>query len=292
MHSNNGREPASVLATIRAALPTLSRSQQGLARLALEDPVSIARLTITDYAERSGTSPASVTRLCRALGLDSYAELRMELALAGQQIEQQGTQQLSGDLAPDAALPDVVDALADMDARSIHETARLLDLDGLGDLIDSVSSAGHVYAMGNGSAHAAAVYLELKLRSLGVATTTFDDLASAVIGISLAKPGDVVVVVTPTGIAREAVPMLTEANRRGCVTVAITGNSRSPAAEIAQHCLITVQAESRLRTGALSSMIAALFLSDCISSGLVIRHHDRSVAALAAVDEAMQSYYW
>lgn len=281
-----------MLATIRAALPTLSKSQQGLARIALEDPAGVARLTITDYAERAGTSPASVTRLSRALGLDSYAQLRMELALAGRQIEQEGGGQISGDLAPDAALTDVVDALADMDARSIHETARMIDLDGLEELIDAVSGAGHVYAMGNGSAHAAAVYLELKLRSLGVATSTFRDMASAIIGISLARPDDVVVVVTPTGIARESVPMLTEANRRGCVTVAITGNSRSAAAEIAQHCLVTVQAESRLRTGVLSSMIASLFLSDCISSGLVIRRHDRSVSALAAVDEAMRNYYW
>lgn len=281
-----------MLATIRAALPTLSNSQQGLARLALEDPGAVARLTITDFAERAGTSAASVTRLCRALGLDSYAELRMGLAVAGQQIEQQGLQRFSGDLAPDAALSDVVDALADMDARSINETARMLDLDGLEELIDAVSAAGHVYTMGNGSAHAAAIYFELKLRSLGVATTTFTDPASAVIGIALARPGDVVVVITQTGVAKESVPMLAEANRRGCVTVAITGNGRSPAAEVAQHCLVTVQAESQLRTGVLSSMIAALFLSDCISSGLVIRRHDRSVAALAAVDEALQEYYW
>lgn len=276
---------------MRASLPTLSKSQRELARLALEDPGLVARLTITDYAARAGTSPSSVTRLWQTLGLDSYAQLRMELALADRPVERSGSHQLSGDLAPDAALSDVVEALADMDARSINETARLLDLDGLEQLIDAVSNAGHVYAMGSGSAHAAALYLELKLRSLGVATTTFDDPASAIIGIATARPGDVVVVVSPTGIARESVPVLKGASEGGCVTVAITGNSRSPAAGIADHCLLTVQAESRLRTGVLSSMIGALFLCDCISSGLVIRHHDRSVAALAAVDKAMQNYY-
>lgn len=290
MHSSNGRDASAILATIRAALPGLSPSQQRLARLAADAPYEVARLTITEFAQRGETSPASVTRLCRALGLDSYAQLRMELAVAGQQLEGEG-QRISGDLTEDSTLSEVVEALGDLDARSIKETARLLDLDALEAVVEAIGDARHVYLMGAGSSHVVAVYLELKLRSLGVATTTFYDMANAVIGIALAEQGDVMLLVTPTGIARESVPVLTEAKRRGCVTVALTGNPRSAVTGVADHCLMTVQGESDLQTGVLSSRVAELFVTDCITSGLVVRRHDRSVRALAAVEEALQSYW-
>ncbi|MGD7705885.1 MurR/RpiR family transcriptional regulator [Microlunatus sp. Y2014] len=290
MHSNNGREPASVLATIRATLPTLSPSQQALARLAVADPQGVARLTITEFASRVGSSAASVTRLCRSLGLESYAELRMGLAVAGQQVEDAGGGALAGDLTADSSLSEVIDQLADLDARSIHETARLLDVDALEAVVNAIAAGGHVYTMGAGSSHVVAIYLELKLRSLQVATTTFIDTPSALIGISLARPGDVVLIVSPTGIATEVEPMFAEAGKRGCVTATITGNSKSPAAESADHVFLTVQGESRLRTGVLSSRITELFLADCVASGVVIRRHDQSIIALAAVEEALANY--
>ena len=45
-------------------------------------PAAAARSTIVELAERSGTSPATVTRFCRALGFVGYADLR--LAIAGE----------------------------------------------------------------------------------------------------------------------------------------------------------------------------------------------------------------
>ena len=54
----------------------------GRARLlpGLTDPAAASRATIVELAERSGTSPATVTRFCRALGFDGYADLRLGIA--------------------------------------------------------------------------------------------------------------------------------------------------------------------------------------------------------------------
>src|SRR5687768_8915594 len=72
----------SVLAKVRAQLPELTGALQRVAELILADPAAAARSTIVELAERSGTSPATVTRFCRALGFVGYAELR--LAIAGE----------------------------------------------------------------------------------------------------------------------------------------------------------------------------------------------------------------
>src|SRR5262249_52601924 len=76
----NGGE--SVLARVRARLPEFTGALRRVAELVLADPASAARSTIVELAEGSGTSPATVTRFCRALGFEGYAELR--LAIAGE----------------------------------------------------------------------------------------------------------------------------------------------------------------------------------------------------------------
>ena len=67
--------------------------------------------------------------------------------------------------------------------------------------------------------------------------------------------------------------------------------STSPAAEVADHVLLAVQDSTPLRTGNLTSRIAELFLADALVSGVVVRHHERSLEALASVEEALERYW-
>src|ERR1044071_411383 len=72
----------SVLARVGAKRPEFTGALQRVAEHILSDPAAAARATIVELAERSGTSPATITRFCRALGFDGYADLR--LGLSGQ----------------------------------------------------------------------------------------------------------------------------------------------------------------------------------------------------------------
>src|SRR5438552_18486941 len=69
-----------VLVRVRARLPEFTGALQRVAEQVLTDPAAAARATIVELAERSGTSPATVTRFCRALGFEGYADLRLGIA--------------------------------------------------------------------------------------------------------------------------------------------------------------------------------------------------------------------
>ena len=56
-----------VLVRIRSRLTEFTGALQRVAEQVLTDPAAAARATIVELAERSGTSPATVTRFCRAL---------------------------------------------------------------------------------------------------------------------------------------------------------------------------------------------------------------------------------
>lgn len=286
-----GSSPPPVLALLRTTAPTLPPQLQRLAMLALESPAEVGRMTITEYAERAGASAASVTRLCRSLGIEKFTTLRTELVLAAERPVAGGAPRVTGDITARTPLPELITSLGVLSSGSIEETSHLLDPEQIGTIVQALGDAGHVFATGAGSAHLVAVSLEHKLRSLGVPATTFHDPPSAVIGLAASRPGDVLVAVSETGTASEAVPQLAEAKRRGCLTVLITRLSSSPAAELADHVLLAVQDRSPLHTGTLTSRIAELFLADVLASGVVVRHHERSLEALASVEEALERYW-
>src|ERR1700752_5506810 len=75
VHNSDG-----VLVRVRTLLPEFTGALQRVAEQVLTDPAAASRATIVELAERSGTSPATVTRFCRALGFDGYADLRLGIA--------------------------------------------------------------------------------------------------------------------------------------------------------------------------------------------------------------------
>ena len=69
-----------VLVRVRTLLPEFTGALQRVAEQVLTDPAAASRATIVELAERSGTSPATVTRFCRAMGFEGYADLRLGIA--------------------------------------------------------------------------------------------------------------------------------------------------------------------------------------------------------------------
>ena len=102
-------EQLPILPMLRTALPALPPQQQLLARAALEAPAEVGRMTITEYAALAGTSAASVTRLCRSLGIEKFSRLRTELVLAAEQRSSAGSAlRVTGDITGQTPLPDLV----------------------------------------------------------------------------------------------------------------------------------------------------------------------------------------
>src|SRR5690625_2781621 len=124
-------------------LPELPAALQRVGEQVLSAPAVVARGTILETAERSGTSAATVTRFCRALGLPGYADLRLAMAeetgrssaVAGWDID------IGREISPGDSLARVLGQISTADIRAIQETAAQLDLDEVERAADAVSGA-------------------------------------------------------------------------------------------------------------------------------------------------------
>ncbi len=78
-------ENENILLHLRQGLTGFSPALQKLGDFILAEPQKVLYLTITELAKETGTSEASVTRLCRHLGCKGYTEFKMALAMDVQQ---------------------------------------------------------------------------------------------------------------------------------------------------------------------------------------------------------------
>src|SRR5262245_632831 len=78
--ATRGLEGYGASSRIRAALPQMPEGMAKIGALLLDDPTLPLRLSITELAARAGTSAATVTRFCRAIGYTGYLALRVGAA--------------------------------------------------------------------------------------------------------------------------------------------------------------------------------------------------------------------
>src|SRR5262245_52614047 len=123
--------PDGVLARIQAQLPEFSGALARVAAQVVADPAGAARARSVEVAQRSGTSPPTVARFCRARGFEGYAELRLGIAAeTGRAARTAGwtaDPTLNREIRPSDPLDQVLNQIMATDTRAMHDTATLLD---------------------------------------------------------------------------------------------------------------------------------------------------------------------
>lgn len=280
-----------VLIRVRSRLPEFTGALQRVAEQVLADPAAAARATIVELAERSGTSPATVTRFCRALGFDGYADLRLGIAAETGRVRAAGwTVDIGRQIQPGDPLQRVLDQLIAADTRAMHETATQLDLAEVARAADAIAAADRVNIFGASGSGLVGTEMQVSLHRIGVAAWAWNDVHEGLAGAALLRPGDVALGISHTGQTRETIETLAEADSRGATTVALTGFPRSPLAELADIVLVTSSQATSFRPDALSARHPQLVVLDLLYIAVAQRTHDRAHAAFRRTAQAVDGH--
>ncbi len=282
----------SLLTRIRSVLPELPAALQRVGEQVLSAPAVVARATILETAERSGTSAATVTRFCRALGLPGYADLRLAMAeetgrssaVAGWEID------IGREIMPNDSLDRVLNMIATADIRAIQETAAGLDLAEVDRAAEAIARAGRVEVYGIGGSALVAGEMQLCLHRIGIPTWAWSDVHSGLTSAALLTEGDVAIAVSHSGTTYETVEMLSTAGSKGTTTVALTSYPHSPLAEVADIVLTTAIHETTFRPDALAARHPQLIVLDLVYVAVAQRRYETTGEALRATAEAVSGH--
>jgi len=280
-----------VLPRVRSRLPEFTGALQRVAEQVLADPAAAARATIVELAERSGTSPATVTRFCRALGFDGYADLRLGIAAETGRARSAGwTFDIGREIQPTDPLDRVLGQIMAADTRAMHDTAALLDLAEVERAADAIAAATRVDIFGASGSALVGEEMQFSLHRIGVAAWAWTDVHNGLASAALLRPGDVALGVSHSGGTRETIEMLAEAGSRGATTVALTSFPRSPLAELADIVLLTAAQATTFRPDALSARHPQLVVLDLLYIAVAQRTHDRAHASFQRTAQAVDGH--
>jgi DNA-binding MurR/RpiR family transcriptional regulator len=282
----------SVLVRVRARLPEFTGALQRVAEQVLSDPAAAARATIVELAERSGTSPATVTRFCRALGFEGYSDLRLGIAgETGRAARQAGwTVDIGREIQPTDPLERVLGQIMAADTRAMHDTAALLDLREVERAADAIAAASRVDIYGASGSALVGAEMQFSLHRIGVAAWAWTDVHNGLASAAQLRAGDVALGISHSGQTRETIEMIAEASSHGASTVALTKFPRSALAEVADVVLLTAAQDTTFRPDALSARHPQLVVLDLLYIAVAQRTHERAHAAFQRTARAVDGH--
>jgi DNA-binding MurR/RpiR family transcriptional regulator len=274
----------SVLDRIKTYQSQMPGTMAKIAAVLIEDPKAPLSLSITELAERAGTSAASVTRFCRMLGYQGYSPLRVGIA---EDVGRGGAQaawlaDIGRAFGPSDPPNDIRQALLDSHVRSLQTTARVLDLAVATRVAEAIARSRHVDVYGVGGSALTAQEVEARLYRIGINVHIWAEVHNGLTSAAILDHQCVAIGVSNTGRTDETIQMLAVAKASGAYTVAITGNPDSPLARIADDVLIAASPDSYLQPADLSARHCQLFVVDFLYLLIAQSNFDRTTRLLAA----------
>lgn len=285
------RDRPAVLVRVRTLLPEFTGALQRVAEQVLADPAAASRATIVELAERSGTSPATITRFCRALGFDGYADLRLGIAAEIGLARSAGwTVDIGREIQPGDPLDRVLNQIMAADTRAMHDTAALLDLAEVERAAVAIAGASRVNIFGASGSALVGEEMQFSLHRIGVPAWAWSDVHNGLASAALSRAGDVALGISHSGETGETIELLAEASSRGATTIALTSFPRSPLAELADIVLLTATQATTFRPDALSARHPQLVVLDLLYIAVAQRTHERSHAAFQRTAQAVHGH--
>jgi RpiR family carbohydrate utilization transcriptional regulator len=231
------REPSPVQAiNLHERLGKLTAKRQEILRPVLEQPRGFVLLSVRAMAKRLGTDPATIVRIVRVLGFESFRDFQkhlhdLSIAFATSADTMQAGSASAGKHA-------YVSDSIDRDLKNLQALKNTIDAARLTDLAKRMHSARRIVLLAGDLASYLADYLEYQISLLGL--PIFAATSAGRIGHltrSLTKEDMVIAISFRRGL-RQTVEGARKAVERGAYCVAITDTFLSPLSRFANETFL------------------------------------------------------
>ena len=243
-----------VIDTIKENYQQMFSAEKKVADYILQHPEQTVSANVSELAELSGVSDATVIRMCKHLGYQGFYQMKLNLA------RDLGQHQLVG-YRGDQNNPDTVKEILQGIARNLLSVASRLDMNVVLNCAKLIRESDMVHTVAVGNTSPVAIDLGFRLGRLGVRTSSAMVPEYFLNNISLGGKRDVIIAISHSGSSRQVIQALEMGRDKGMKSIAVTGTARSPVSQIADYTL-NISAEDPLFSefGAISHVYAMAVL--------------------------------
>lgn len=263
----------------------MTPSERAVAQYIVSNQTSVVYLTARELAEAAGVSDATVVRFAQSLGFSGYKDMKLRIALAAQ-----ATEPFAESADASVSARSKVDAAYDRAVAAIRNTQANLPLSTLTQVVAYLTSARCIYVLGTGTSGVVARDAYIKFTRLGMAALHDEDPHSMAAALAVCQADDVAMAFSHSGNTVEVVRLLEIARANGARIIAVTNNSNSRVATLADHILLTGSDELPFHTFAMTSRIAQLVVVDALVTLIIAEQGDRGTKLRARIAERMSEF--
>lgn len=229
------KQKKSVIEIIKEKYDEIFPAEKKVAEFILENPERSVNANVSELANFSGVSDATVIRMCKHIGYEGYYQLRISLSrdLGRKQeavAEESNTETVSGIFQNFAA--------------KLIEIGENIGEEKLQECVELITSCHYVHIVAVGNTSPLAQYMGFRLGRLGI-RCTYNLLPEYFLNhINLAGKNDIVLAISQSGTSKHVVQAMELAKKKGLKIIAVTGYEFSPVSRLAD-CLLLSSAEEQ-----------------------------------------------
>lgn len=252
---------SSVLDNITVLYDQLFDAEKKIAKYILNNPKEVVDMTVSELAEISDVSIASVSRFCRKVGLKGFAHLKVSLA------QELVDTHKGGEISNEISLENIPQSLQNILANKMTElkqTVNQIDTDEFKAILEGIRDASRVQVVAVGNTIPVAIDAAFKFNELGIPTTAGTIWETQLSYSFTLGKGDVLIAISNSGESDKVLEAVKIANKNGAMTLGITNNAYSAIGEEVPYHITTATREKLFLDEFCFSRVSAMTVIEII----------------------------
>ena len=237
---NQMDQSQSVLDCITVLYDQLFDAEKKIAKFILNNPKKVVDMTVSELAEISDVSIASVSRFCRKVGLKGFAQLK--ISLAQELVDTHKSVEISNDISVDNIPQSLQNILANK-ITELKQTVNLINTDEFRKILEGIRDSSRVQVIAVGNTIPVAIDAAFKFNELGIPTTAGTIWETQLSYSFTLGKGDVLIAISNSGESDKVLEAVKIANHNKAMTIGITNSPHSAIGEEVQYHITTATRE-------------------------------------------------
>ena len=272
---------------VESIFSELTQSEKKIAKMVLDTPEEVIQMTANELAKASQTSPASVIRFCRSIGISGFTELKLKLSA---EMDTPNYTSYS-DISPGEPIKDIKSKLLGNAYQSMKDTVNLIDEEVIEKTNEMIRKAPIVYVYGLGASYLVAENIAQKWNRIGKTVVCLSDAHLLLVILTSAVKEAVFIGISNSGETKEVTHMLKVAKNSGLKTISITQFGSNTISHLTDVSIHTVRSnEAELRSAATSSLLAQFMAIDVLFYAYVSESYDENITRIRQSRNAIEQY--
>lgn len=250
-----------VIAKIHNVFKSLTETEQKIASYILEFPEKVVNMTAKELADNCDTVPSAVNRMCKSIGVEGFAKLKISLAAA---VGKEGCNENNIPFDKEDNPKMIFNKVFNSGINTLKNTYQMIDFSKIEEISKIFASAQRIYIFGVGTSSVIAVDAAYRFSQLNVQTYAYTDILQMNVMASNMEKGDVAFGISHSGRTKAVVDAMRCAKKAGATTISLTSFTKSFLYKESDYSISVYSDEKNYPVEAVSARIAHICVIDAL----------------------------